>query len=312
MLALKFPQLNVHPPKSPVYFIPQCKCRTESDDASVTAKSQLQRKMLASSILRILTAGLLALCCLMTTALGQQQYRVGLGFGYGRSYQLGTPDGTIERPYQRFRSGSNHLLTLWYENEMKNNPWTLRGGFSWAERGYWLSQERFANNWFRGAYFKAGPTYDYVSLWMSAGYSLLDRERIKLEAFAGLCVSFVGLTAFGSASGVNGANVTPLEYRVEYDYEFSQREFTTVEPIGGLNLRWRTERKLFRRLSYWLAFSVPTRSLDYIGYRMEETYGNQTTVYEGRWRTRMLSWTLGLSYDMLSWGGARRPKGTGA
>lgn len=252
-------------------------------------------------------AGLLVLVLFTLPVMGQEVHRVGLGFGIGRSYQIGTPGGSIDSPYMRFRSGSNHILCIWYENEKLNSPWTLRGGFSWAERRYWMSQERYANHWFRDTYFKIMPTYDFVSFWMSAGYNLYETDRIKLEAFTGLSVSLVGLSTFTGSGGSGGAYVSPLDFRVDYDYQFSQREFTTVEPIGGLNLRWRTERKLFRRLSYWLTFSVPTRSLDYIGYRMEETYRDQSTVYEGRWRSRMANWTLGISYDLYSWGRVKRP-----
>jgi hypothetical protein len=240
------------------------------------------------------------------SAQAQEVHRVGVGFGIGRSYQIGTPGGSIDRPYMRFRSGPNHILSVWYENEQLNSRWTLRGGFSWAERGYWMAQERFANPWFREAYFKIMPTYDFVSCWMSAGYSLWTTERIRLEAFAGLSVSMVGLSAFTAGGGSEGANVTPLDFRVRYDYQFSQRAYTTAEPLGGLNLRWRTERKFFRRLSYWLVCSVPTRSLDHIGYWMEETHRTESTVYEGRWRSRMANWTLGLSYDLYSWGRAKR------
>lgn len=250
--------------------------------------------------------GLLVFCVLaLPTRAQTEEHRVGLGFGLGRSYQIGTPGGSIARPYQRFRNGSNHLLTLWYENEKQRSPWVLRGGFSWARRGYWLSQDQFANRWFREAYFNFMPRYDYLGLWMSAGYRLLNTDRLKLEGFAGLSISLVSLNEVAFTYGYEGAYVTPLEHRGETEYRFSEREYTAVESILGLNLRWRTERKLFRRLSYWLSLSLPVNSLDYVGFRLEERYLDQATVYEGRWRTRMANWSVGIAYDLLTWGRLR-------
>jgi hypothetical protein len=259
--------------------------------------------MLTKFLLKSLGTKLVAAAVLLVPdhLQAQSEHRVGVQFGMGRSYQIGTPGGSIARPYQRFRAGPSTLVGLWYENAWSNSPWVLRGGLSFAARGYRITQDRFANPWFREARFSLQYGYEFFTFSACGGYRFFDGQRLRIESFGGLALSHGYLFSWYSTSQLKGAYVTPLDYSERYmdASDSTLKTFALVEAVAGLNVRWKSQSRFWNRFSYWLVFHVPTHSYDEVKYSLTETHLNESTTYAGRWRTRMASWTLGVSFDIL-------------
>ena len=255
-----------------------------------------------STLNLILVAGLLACGTPGAAQVRLSSHCVGGSVGLGRSHQVGTPGGQLEGPHMRLHDGTHQVASLWYENRQANSPWTLGGGLTTAYRSYWMAlnqrQERLLTRQLEAH----GPGYSCLSAWLQAGCRLLQSDSMAVEGLVGLGIATARLSSFGSKRTNGGGRLPPAHLRIDYIHDPDEGAFTRVEPLLGLRVRHRSTTRQVGRLAWTLLFNVPTRPMGWVGYRVEETHGRHVYVAEGRWRTRLLAWSLGVSYDFYRWG----------
>jgi len=228
--------------------------------------------------------------------------RVGLLMGYGRSYQVGTPGGSIDHRYMDFKSGSNFMIGGWYERQFAESPLRFRTQLYFMNRSHSMEQSRFSNNWLTDGKLTGSFNYEVLGMQLELGREFEIGNRLSITPYAGVNLAYLYMSSYTFSSSFSGAEVLPLFYRHEFVTDIDNSGFYAIEPCFGTRLSIRSQSKFWQRTSFWVNVQLPTRSLDEITYSARHQHNVEVVSYQGQWRSRTASWTAGVSFRILSWG----------